>query len=53
MKKLTNMLGMLAALSLAVAPAPAFAKDHEFLPVADEGGLRALSAGRPHRQHRR
>ena len=37
MKKLTNMLGMLAALSLAVAPAPAFAKDYEFAPAADEG----------------
>ena len=37
MKKLTNMLGMLAALSLAIAPAPAFAKDYEFAPVAEEG----------------
>lgn len=37
MKKLTNMLGMLAALSLAVAPAPAFAKDYEFAPFAEEG----------------
>lgn len=37
MKKLTNMLGMLAAMSLAIAPAPAFAKDYEFAPAADEG----------------
>ena len=36
MKKLTNMLGMLAALSLAIAPSPAFAKDYEFTPVAEE-----------------
>lgn len=36
MKKLTNMLGMLAAFALAVSPAPAFAKDYEFTPVADE-----------------
>jgi len=36
MKKLTNMIGMLAALSLAVAPAPAFAKNYEFTPVAEE-----------------
>ena len=37
MKKLTNMLGMLAAMSLAIAPAPAFAKDYEFAPFAEEG----------------
>ena len=37
MKKIANTFGMLAALSLAIAPAPAFARDYEFNPVEVDG----------------
>jgi len=33
--KIKNALGLLAAMSLAIAPAPAFAKDYEFTPSAE------------------
>ena len=37
MKKIANLFGMIAAMSLAIAPAPAFAKDYEFTPATEEG----------------
>lgn len=37
MKFVTNTLAIVAAMSMAVMPAPAFAKDYEFAPVEQEG----------------